>query len=67
MHQSHKLDTNLTLTKDGLSGHVCVKCGRSNTPPMIDGLDFECNVTDDEYEDVLHKRKHMKGRWFKEV
>lgn len=67
MHPSHKISPHKTLTKEGFRGNKCLKCGRSNTPPIIDALDFECNVTDDEYEDVLHKRRHMKGRWFKGV
>jgi hypothetical protein len=63
MHTSHKISPHKTLTKEGFRGNQCLKCGCCNTPPLDIGLDFECNVTDDEYEDVLYKRNHMKGRW----
>ena len=64
MHPSHKISPHKTLSKEGFRGNQCLKCGWSNTPPLDIGLDFECRVSDEQYErNETERKKKFINRW----
>ena len=54
------------MSKEGFRGNQCLKCRRCNTPPHDMGLDFECSVSDEQYEinETERKKRASLTRWF---